>query len=406
VRFVRACTLKDLRRLRRDPIAVGIWLGLPIVICLLLLLVFGRGQATPQGKLLLADEDESLLSSLLAGAFGQGPLGKMLVVEKVTQQDGRRRMDRGDGSALLVIPKGFGDALIKGQASQLKLVTNPSQSILPQIVEQTVSMMLEAGFYVQAIAGDRIRALASGTAPSDQSVAESSIAFSHLGTAIGKYLNPRRIDLETEVVEPQGTASFNMAAAFIPSMVFLSVLFLAMGFSGEIWKERRQGVLKRLLGTPARVEAFLLGRVLSLAVVLLVAVTAGLMIGRAVTAIPVGIALAGAGFTALAGVALYLLFQLLVMRAGTERGANIVVNLVMFPLAMAGGSFFPFEVMPAWLAAIGKWTPNGWSLRQLSAMLAGKSSPVDIGLACAGVIAVASVEFALVARRLRRGFAL
>jgi len=95
-----------------------------------------------------------------------------------------------------------------------------------------------------------------------------------------------------------------------------------------------------------------------------------------------------------------------VMRAGTERGANIVVNLVMFPLAMAGGSFFPFEVMPAWLAAIGKWTPNGWSLRQLSAMLAGKSSPVDIGLACAGVIAVASVEFALVARRLRRGFAL
>jgi ABC-2 type transport system permease protein len=114
--------------------------------------------------------------------------------------------------------------------------------------------------------------------------------------------------------------------------------------------------------------------------------------------------LAGAGFTVLAGIALYLLLQLLVIYAGTERAANVVANLTMFPLAMAGGSFFPFEVMPAWLAGIGRWTPNGWSLRQLSAMLADKSSPWDIVLACAGAIVVASVEFALVARRLRRGF--
>jgi ABC-2 type transport system permease protein len=404
VRLVWTCTLKELRRLRRDPIALGIWLGMPILICLLLVLMFGRGEATPQGKLLVADEDGSLVSSLLAGAFSQGPLGKMLVVEKVSERDGRRRINRGDGSALLVIPRGFGAAALRNQPSQLELVKNPSQSILPQIVEESVSLVPEAVFYLQAIAGDRLRSLSSGTAPSDQSVAESSIAFRHLGETVSNYLDPRRIDLETDVVERQADRSLNMAAAFIPSMVFLAVLFLAMGFSGEVWKERRQGVLRRLLVTPARVEAFLMGRVLSLALVLLLAVTAGLMIGRAVTAIPARMVLAGAGFTVLAGIALYLLLQLLVIYAGTERAANVVANLTMFPLAMAGGSFFPFEVMPAWLAGIGRWTPNGWSLRQLSAMLADKSSPWDIVLACAGAIVVASVEFALVARRLRRGF--
>jgi ABC-type multidrug transport system permease subunit len=329
----------------------------------------------------------------------------MLAVEKVTQQDGRRRMNRGDASALLVIPKGFGATVLKGEASQLRLVTNPSETILPRIVEESVSLMLEAAFYLQAIAGDRIRALSSGTVPSDQLVAESSIAFRHLGEAASGYLNPRRIDLETEVVEPQGAGSFNMAAAFIPSMVLLAVLLLAMGFSGEVWKERRQGVLSRLLATPARVEAFLTGRVLSLAMVLLLAVAGGLMIGSTVTAIPARAMIPAVAFAVLAGIGLYLLMQLLMMQARSERSAHILANLVLFPLAMAGGSFFPFEVMPAWLAAVGRWTPNGWALRQLGAILAERLAPAEIGLASAGVVIVAGAAFTLIARRLRRGFA-
>ena len=404
MRFVWACTLKDLRRLRRDPVALGVWLGLPILVCLLLVLVFGRGDVTPQGTLLVADEDESLVSSLLAGAFGQGPLGKMLVVEKVKQQDGRARINRGDGSALLVIPKGFGAAVLRNQASQLKLVTNPSQSILPQIVEQSVSLVPEAVFYLQTIAGDRVRALASGTAPTDQLVAESSVAFNRLGSQITQYLDPRLIDLETEVVEPRSSQSTNMAAAFVPSMLFMAVLFLAMGFSGEIWKERRQGVLMRLLVSPGRMEAFLMGRVLSLALVLLLAVTGGLLIARSSMGIPARIAVTAVVFTVLAGSALYLVLQLLVAYAATARAANVASNLVLLPLAMLGGSFFPFELMPPWLAAIGRFTPNGWSVQQLDAILAGRSGALEIGLACAGVVVVASVAFALVARRLRRGF--
>jgi ABC-type multidrug transport system permease subunit len=406
VRFAWACTLKDLRRLRRDPIAMAIWLGLPILICVLLVLIFGSGSVAPQGKLLLADEDSSFVSSLLAGAFSQGPLGEMLVVEKVSPQDGRARINRGDGSALLVVPKGFGNAVLKGEASRLKLVTNPTQNILPQIAEQSVSTLVEAVFYVQTLAGDRISALASGTAPADQQVAEASIEFNRLATRVSGFLDPRRIDLETEVVETKGAGSVNLTAAFIPSMLFLSVLFLAMGFSGEVWKERRQAVLRRLLVTPGRVESFLIGRVLSLAAVLLLAAGGAVLIARAVLTVSVTSAVAAVAFTILSGVCLYLILQLVVVYAPSERAANILSNLLLFPLAMVGGSFAPFEVMPQWLASIGRLTPNGWAVAELGEILAGKSGPLEAGVVSLRLLALAAVAFDLIVRRLRRGFAL
>jgi ABC-2 type transport system permease protein len=402
VRFTWVCTIKELRRMRRDPLAIGMWLGIPALVSLLLVLVFGRGPVTPKGKLLVADEDASMVSSLLAGAFGQGPLGDMLVVEKVTLKDGQARINRGDGSALLAIPKGFGGAVLNRQPSRLKLVTNPSQSILPGIVEETMSVLLEGVFYVQALAGDRLQTFSSGETPPLEQVLKTSTAFYNVGTSVGKYLNPLRIDFETEVVQSKGAGTVNLAAAFVPCFLFLAFLFLSMGFSGEIWKEHRQGTVRRLLTTPGRMEAFLLGRVLAVAALLLFASVAGLSIGRLATATPAGRVVTAILFAVPAGVTFYLLMQLLVLSVPTERAAHTVSNMVMMPLAMIGGSFFPFEVMPGWLASIGRWTPNGWAVTQLGAILGGKLGPAEAGLAAGYVLLLAALVFVLIARRLRR----
>jgi ABC-type multidrug transport system permease subunit len=285
-------------------------------------------------------------------------------------------------------------------------VTNPAQSILPQIAEGSVEVLAEAVFYLQALAGDRIRTLASGSAPPDQVVAEASVAFNRLGTELASFINPRRIDLETEVIETRGSSSGNLAAAFVPSMLFLAVLFLAMGFSGEVWKDRRQAVLRRLLVTPGRVESFLAGRALSLAMVLTVAATGAVLVGRSVLTISASSSVAAVLFTVLSGVSLYLLLQLVVVYASGERAANVLSNLLLFPLAIVGGSFFPFELMPQWMAFIGRMTPNGWAVAQLGTILAGKSNPMEAVLVSLRLLVLAGVAFFLVTRRLRKGFAL
>ena len=56
---------------------------------------------------------------LLARAFSQGALGKILTVEKVSQAEGRRRLDRGEASALIDHPRGLTQAFVQS-GSQLR----------------------------------------------------------------------------------------------------------------------------------------------------------------------------------------------------------------------------------------------------------------------------------------------
>jgi ABC-type multidrug transport system permease subunit len=109
---------------------------------------------------------------------------------------------------------------------------------------------------------------------------------------------------------------------------------------------------------------------------------------------------------ALSGAGLWLLMALLLIHASGYRAANILAFMVVFPLAMLGGSFFPFEAMPDWLAGIGRLTPNGWAVLELRRLLAGPLDPGRLALACAGLAAAGGVMFPLILRRLRRGFAL
>ena len=68
------------------------------------------------------------------------------------------------------------------------------------------------------------------------------------------------------------------------------------------------------------------------------------------------------------------LIQLL---ASSTRGGQFLSSMIVFPLMMIGGSFFPLEVMPPWMARIGRWTPNGLGVVQLKEILFGASRSGD-----------------------------
>ena len=50
----------------------------------------------------------------------------------------------------------------------------------------------------------------------------------------------------------------------------------------------------------------------------------------------------------------------------------MISTLIMFPLLMAGGSFFPTETMPDFISAIAKFTPNGRVVEPLKGYLTGE----------------------------------
>ena len=406
MRFVLSSALKDLRRLRRDPLALGVWIGIPVIIGLMLTALFGGGSSpTPHGRLLVADEDETVLSGFLTGSFDRGPMAKMITVERVERGEGRARLDRGDGSALLIIPKGFTEAYLRNQRFELSLVTNPSQQILPQIIAETLSMAMDLGFYLQLLAGDQLRAFSGDQgALSDLALSGTIITLRQRYNNLRAYVDPPVIKLKTTVVEQRATASPNFAAVLFPCLLFQSMLFVTMGLSSDVWKERRQGTLRRLVSTPSRLSAVLAGKLLSVSLVVAAVGVAGLTAGYWMAGLHPSNAWAALAWVVCSGAVLFLLMLLLQTTASSERGANLVVNLLVMPLMMLGGTFFPFEAMPKQMAAIGRWTPNGWLLLEFKTILDGSIGAGRLAADLAGVALLGALAFLVAVRRLRVKF--
>ena len=399
VRFIWISTVKDLRRLRRDPVSLATWIAIPLVLAVLMNMVFGGGDATPQGLLLVQDEDRTFVSNMLTGSFRSGPLAKMLLLEDVKPAEGRARIDRGEGSALLIIPKGFEQAYLQKQPFRLELITNPAQRILPKIVEESLSMMIDAGFYVEALFGDQLRNFSPGKATADPLLVAAGVLNDPRIQKLRQSLNPPLIELETSVVQ-EHPPSFG--SLFLPSMMFMSILFMANALAGDMWTERMRGTLRRLVTTPAALGAFLAGRLLFVGIVLFGVALLGLIGLRWLAGVPVANLPAAVVWLMFAGTALYLLLLLLVLQASTQRTANMLGNLVVFPLALVGGCFFPLEMMPSGMAAIGRMTPNGWAITQFKAILAGSANMTELAMAFGGLLGVSLVAYLLTMRRLRR----
>ncbi len=405
MRFLWIGIQKDISNVLRDPAGLVIPIGIPLVLAAMLSLVFGRsGDATPHGRLLVADQDQSIASSLLTGAFSREPVSKMVTVQQVSAEEGRVLIDRGGASALLIVPAGLQQALLRNEPCRLQLFTNPAERIVPRMIEETLAITLDGAFYAQKIAGPQLRALDTGQAPTDQAVMESSVAFRRIGESLVRYLSPPLIDLQTTAVPAK--AGVNFAALFFPSMIFMSLMFVANSMAGEIWKERLAGTLRRLASTPVSLMWYLAGRVLFVDFVLLCIGLVGVMAAHFMAGVPVANTPAAILWMVFSGEALYLCLLFLVMHAGSARTANIMGNMVIFPLAMLGGCFFPFDFMPKWMASIGQLTPNGWAVMQFQAILSGSSRMGSLAVSAAGLLAVSAIAFLLAARKLRAGFVL
>jgi ABC-type Na+ efflux pump permease subunit len=408
VPFVLRSAVKDLRRRLNDPAALLMWMGLPLVIGALMSLISSGGGPAPKAHLLVVDDDQSFVSALMTDAGGQGPLGTFLDVETVKAADGRAKIDRGDASALLTIPKGFQDGMLNEQPVTLALVTNPAQRILPVIIEEGLRMLVEAVFYVQRLFGEQVRkvadALRGQTAPSDQSVAAISRAFNERLRTVQGTLLPPVLSLEVKR-PPEDPATTDFWALFLPGLLFMSLMFTAQGMSLDIWVEKTAGTLRRTLSTPAGAGALLVGKLVAGVAIMTLVVLVALALGVIMFGVPLARAPLALAWSAYAGGALFCYLVLMQLFSTSMRGGQFLSSMVVFPLIMIGGSLFPFEVMPVWMARLGRWTPNGLAVAELKQILFGRPDLVAIALAAAAIGGPALVALWISLRRLRGAFA-
>lgn len=411
--FVLAAAHKDLVRRLRDPYAFLLWLGIPLVLGGLMSLL-NSGGGKPRGRLLVADHDGTFLSRSVASAFAQKPLSEFFDVETVEEAEGRERMDAGEASALVVLPAGFARAVLEDEPARIELVRNPAQRILPAIAEETLGLLSEAVFYAQRVAGDRLReqlrriSVASnggGNPWTEEFAAEFGVEIRRTIERLSKYLSPLALEVDVAKAPAKEDAGPGFGALFFPSMMLMSVFFIGQGLSDDVWTEKLGGTLRRALAAPDSVGPLLAGKLLAAAALYLAVALLGLGLGTATFAVvPARIPLAAAWIVA-CGVVLAAALVLLQLHAATQRAGHLFTNSIGFPMLMIGGGFFPFEVMPASFASIGRRTPLGWMLEEQKAILFGRASTGDVLLGFAVLAGALVLIGALCRARLGGAFA-
>lgn len=368
--------VKDIRRRLRDPLAIGLWLGIPLGIGLLMYLAFGGLAAgkIPKAQLLVADEDGKPVASLLKGVLSQGQLKQFLEVSEVSQEEGRARLSRDQASALLVIPAGFSDDYLAGKPVVLRLLRNPAQRILPGIAENVLQVLVEGGDTLQAVAGDLLHNLndmfqAQG-APSAAATAALSSGIQARLTTVMPFLNPPVVSLKTQQ-KGSSDRSFDFLGILFPGLVLMSLLFTVGGLVQDFWREQNQGTLRRTCVSPAGLSRILLAKqaanfLFSFAILVTVLLAWRFLFGGEVRHWPAVLLLGAA-----ACLLLLSLIGLVFVIPGTQRGSNILTDVVVMLMVFLGGSLFPPEMLPGGLVRMTLFTPNGWILRDLKALQSG-----------------------------------
>jgi len=361
--FAVASFRKDIARWRQESSSFLIWLAIPLMIGgLLTLLSSGGGNGGPSGTLLIDDQDDTLVSGFIAGAFTQEQMGDLFVVQQVSAMEGAALMETGEASGFLTIPSGFQDAFLNDTPISLPLKTNPSQVILPGIIENVTELLLDAGFYIQAMFGSELKKIQGNDAvdgPSNTFVAEVAVEINEKMQTLGESLTPLAFDLEI-VEPPPSEPQPDIGLLFLPGIVLMALLFTSQGLASDYWKERENGTLRRLISSPGLLNQFVFGKAIAAAVIIGTIAGITMLLGFLYHGVAWTKLLPSMLFVVSAGIGFFAWFAALQMLFSSRKGASLLTTILLFPLMMMGGSFFPLDALPNWLAEIGRMSPNGF----------------------------------------------
>ena len=362
----------DVRRHLKSPLAILIYIAIPMVMTALIGIIFAprtEESMLPPIAVLLVDQDKGFASKLLLGAFDVDDMKKMFEVTVTDEAEGRRRMEKGKASAMIVIPEGFTLDLLDAKTTTLTVVKNPAEQFLPDVVEEfvnTLAVMLSGAVQAFAAEARGIRAMLDG--PVD------SFPWEALGPELGKaqkkmvaaekYLNPLLLRLKEEKTKVAGARTqftkTDLFSIMLPGMAVMFLLFIVQTLMRDIISEREDGKLRRMMTTPLRpmelVGARLLGGWVMGMAMLLVMVALGTLIFRAYWG-PFGWFLLLGAAASFWTAAFFGFFSAMVKnrnQAGAL-GAPIILAFSLF-----GGSMMNPEAMPKAFKVVGVFTPNHW----------------------------------------------
>jgi ABC-type multidrug transport system permease subunit len=391
--FILVTVGKEMKRRFNDPGGLISAIMIPFVIGFLMASVMGGGGTSIKAQLLVTDLDDSFISQGILSALGQDQIANMILVEKVSRDEGQRRINEGDGSGHLVIPERFGQSWLDREDVALELTVNPSQYISPRLIREMLTSLLDLGEILHKVFGEELKII-SQSLESDELVGITTSAFSANITdkvsGIADLVFPPVLEVEDATPEPEGV-SVGMALLMFPGILVMAAFFAANGQSSSFWTEKERGTLGRWVASPNAFSTFWIAQWFT-AMVLTAVVAAPIMLaGFFYLGISYEKYFTALAWLALTGPILFAVLSLIQVLAPSRKAGSMISTLIMFPLLMAGGSFFPTETMPKFIATIAQYTPNGRVIEPLKGYLIGEYGASGMFADLWGIMAVTLV---------------
>ena len=405
-----ALTWKDLTVLRREKQAL-FWIFLfPLIFALFFGFISGGGGGE-RGKLHLAviDQDDSDGSHNLVEKLSKSD---SLLIQDTTSdgkpltaamaKDGVRK---GDITAFLVVPKGYGQSAESfwEEGTPLEIGIDPARKaesgMLEGILMETVFSGLQDQFSDPKKAkANAAKALAALDRPNGIDPEQKKLLKSFLGE-MGKFMDqvkPEGMErspfakgnkLKKVPILPEEDSKPKSAFELtFPSAVTWGMYGCVITFAISIVSERTKGTLVRLRMSPLSWSEIIVGKGLacfltsvSLAVVLMLS-------GRILFGVRVE-SMAGLVLAILSAAFCYTgLMMALASFGKTERAVSGSAAGIFMPMAMIGGGMIPLLFMPEWMKVVSNISPVKWNIQALEGAIWRGYSLTEMLLPC-GVLA-------------------
>ena len=397
MRYIFHLVRKDFKRKWKNPSVILGFLFIPFVFTLIFGMVFGSGgeETLPQVKIFVVDNDQSLISGFMLGALTQGELSELIDLEELEEEEGRKLLDRGKASALLIIPENFGDNIWEGKPTEILLIKNPAEQFLPQIAEEILDTMTLGLSSLRQVFADElttIRDLAELEALPDESISAISLQFKDRIEGLSKYLIPPVISIKqiTLSEEKEEVSDMTVQAYILPAIAVMFLLFICNAVFEDVLTEKESGTLMRLRVSPVNLREYIWSKIVTSTLIGILCTSLLIILGRVIFSInwgnPVSVALLVLCLNILIAGFISFLFSFV----RTERQAGALLTTVILLMSMLGGSMVPVENYPPVILKFSKLTLNYWGITAFKNIMRGEPlsaiAPILLFMVVAGVL--------------------
>jgi ABC-type multidrug transport system permease subunit len=403
---------KEMLRRWRSPVSSVAMLVFPFLMTGMIGTVSsgGGGGEFPRIKMLLWDKDDQWFSQQLAAALANENMADYIEAVAVGEE-GLAMMNKGSASAMLIIPEGFTDAVLDGEAATLELIRNPAESIKPEIVQLGGELLATALDMGGKVLGDEAETVAElldrdEFPPADELMAAASDIINRL-SSVKRFVFPLLLQIDTvkEAKEGEDAApGFNLFGYILIMISVMSVLFVASRSILDFFDEEKNGMVRRQLVAPVTLGEIVRARLVFTVAFAVVIQTIVLGLGSIFGWIEFGprfltALLITAGFSfAAAGVFMVIY--------GVSRSEKLNFIVVM-GMSVLGGSFAPVDQFGPVMRMVGHMTLNYWAIDAMVGQFIEAEPFAAIGRAMLIFLSVgillASAGSVLTHRKLRAG---